>query len=396
MVGGTQRRSGSMRMVFRILEGIEAGALTVAFADGERRRFAGTRPGPEAEIVVHRQRLARRVLIGGSTAFGESYMDGDWDSPDLAALLELIATNADSVDARFRSNFLKRVGQAILHAWRRNSRLGSRRNIAYHYDLGNEFYRRWLDPGMVYSAAVFEGSQQDLEEAQRTKIRRLLERLDPRPGQHLLEIGCGWGALAVMAARDYGMRVTGITLSREQAAWAQRRVAEEGLGDRVDIRLVDYRDVTGRFDHIASCEMFEAVGERFWPVFFRTLRDRLVEGGRAALQVITIDERRFDAYRSDPDFIQRYIFPGGMLPTAKALRELSRQVGLTVEADEGFGRHYARTLGEWARRFRDAWPDIQALGFDDRFRRMWQFYLGYCEGGFRAGSIDVRQIALRR
>jgi cyclopropane-fatty-acyl-phospholipid synthase len=275
-----------------------------------------------------------------------------------------------------------------------NTRTGSRRNIAYHYDLGNAFYGEWLDPGMLYSSALFEDGANSLEAAQEQKCRRLLGLLEAKPGEHVLEIGCGWGGFACLAAKERGVKVTGITISQEQHDFAKARVQREGLAEKVDIRMVDYRDLAGRYDHVASIEMFEAVGEEYWGAFFHKVRDSLRAGGRAALQIITIDDRLFETYRRGVDFIQKYIFPGGMLPSIPALRRDTGFAGLNWLSDTGFGQHYARTLGVWRERFNEAWPVIQKMGFDERFRRMWNLYLAYCEGGFRAGNIDVVQVQL--
>jgi cyclopropane-fatty-acyl-phospholipid synthase len=284
----------------------------------------------------------------------------------------------------------------LRHLARRNTRRGSRRNIAFHYDLGNDFYALWLDPGMTYSSAVFDAAGQSLQDAQDAKYRRLAESLDLKPGHHVLEIGCGWGGFAMTAARDYGCRVTAITLSGEQRRYAEERVRRAGLSDRIEVRLQDYRDVTGRFDRIASIEMFEAVGEERWPIFFNTVRERLKPGGVAGLQVITIEDGRYEAYQRSADFIQRYIFPGGMLPSPSALAAAIDRAGLTLNNVFAFGPSYAETLAAWQGRFQRAWPQIRQLGFDGRFKRLWEFYLAYCEAGFRAGAIDVAHYRIER
>jgi cyclopropane-fatty-acyl-phospholipid synthase len=323
-------------------------------------------------------------------------MDGDWETPDLPALLTLAAMNDEALLERYYGLRWAAALRRLWHVGRANTRAGSRRNIAYHYDLGNAFYERWLDGSMTYSSAVFAREDETLAEAQANKYRRVAEKLEIAPGASVLEIGCGWGGFARLIAREFGARVTAITVSRQQCDYARKRAHEDGLADRIDVRLVDYRDVEGRFDRVASIEMLEAVGERYWPVFFAKLRDNLNDGGRAALQVITIADRWFDSYRRSVDFIQRYIFPGGMLPSPTALRRLAEQAGLTVAREEFFGPHYARTLAEWQRRFQAAWPELSPMGFDRRFKRMWEYYLAYCEAGFRAGSIDVTQVALVR
>lgn len=384
-----------MRLAFLILRRLRKGALTVVLSDGQRFGFKGSLAGPTAEVHVNHQNVAKRLLLGGDLAFAESYMDGAWESPNPAALCELCATNWDYISSAMDSHWLVRAMRRVGHFRRRNSKTGSQRNISHHYDIGNSFYECWLDPTMTYSSAIFEGSEEGLETAQMRKYRRLANSLDLRPGQKVLEIGSGWGGFARLLAREYGVTVVGLTLSTEQRAEAMKRIAADGLSDKIEIRLQDYRDVRESFDRIASIEMLEAVGEAYWSTYFATLRDRLVSGGLAAVQVITINDRNFESYRTNPDFIQKYIFPGGMLPSQERLAWQYNQAGLRIVADDGFGLDYARTLAIWRDRFLEAWPEIMEQGFDDRFRRMWDYYLCYCEGGFRAGHIDVRQIILK-
>jgi len=283
----------------------------------------------------------------------------------------------------------------LQHRWRRNHRRGSRRNIAFHYDLGNDFYRLWLDPGMTYSAALFAEPGEPLEAAQGRKYQRVLDRLGARPRAHILEIGCGWGGFAEHAARQ-GFRVTGITLSREQLAFARKRIAAAGLEDRVELRLQDYRDVNERFDHVVSIEMFEAVGEQYWQTYFETVQRALKPGGRASLQVITIDAARYEAYQREADFIQKYVFPGGMLPSVPAFDAAAQAAGLVAHEREFYGRDYADTLRRWDASVCANRHGIAALGFDERFLRLWRYYLAYCEAGFRTGRIDLMQVALAR
>jgi cyclopropane-fatty-acyl-phospholipid synthase len=381
-----------LRAMAPILSRVVTGTLRLRWTDGREWTFGGT--DPEATLLVHDAAAVRRALLGGPIGFAEGYISGEWDSPDLVALLDLLGRNMPG-DARARTPAApKTVVHRARHAAHANTRRGSRRNIAAHYDLGNDFYRLWLDPSMTYSCALFDGAADTLETAQVRKWDALLDLISPEPGDSLLEIGCGWGGFAIHAAKTRGVRVTGLTVSREQYDWARDLVEEEGLLDRVDIRLQDYRDVTGTFDHVASIEMFEAVGERYWPTFFRVLRERLRPGGTAALQVITIADGRFEDYRRHPDFIQHYVFPGGMLPSPSAFRQAAEDADLAVGAVSTYGREYAMTLAEWQRRFESALAEVLALGFDERFERVWRYYLAYCQAGFRNGICDVIQVAL--
>jgi cyclopropane-fatty-acyl-phospholipid synthase len=371
------------------------GVLTFVLPDGRELRLEGAAPGPEARLIVHDYDFIKRTISNGTIGFGEGYMAGEWDTPDLSTLLEVLASNY----ARFeRVSFGNRFMAAlnVLHhaLLRRNSRMGSKKNIQAHYDLGNAFYSRWLDPTMTYSAARFERPGEPLSEAQKRKYRTLCEGMGLNAGHQVLEIGCGWGGFAEFAAKDVGARVTAITISEEQYRFAKERMFREGLNERADIRLVDYRDVEGQFDRVASIEMFEAVGERYWPTYFDKVRESLKPGGRAGLQIITIRDEYFEHYKRTPDFIQKYIFPGGMLPSEERLRAITDQSGLSWAHISRFGVCYAETLAEWGRRFEAAWDEIVHLGFDERFRKLWRFYLSYCEAGFRTERTDVVQLSL--
>jgi cyclopropane-fatty-acyl-phospholipid synthase len=345
--------------------------------------------GPCASLRIVRPRAIRRLFIGGEIGFAEAFMDGDWETPDLPGFLALVTCNEPHVPTTLSGLGAVRQFYRLRHRRRPNTRNGSRRNIAAHYDLGNAFYARWLDAGMTYSSALFVDPKESLERAQQNKYARLAQMIDLAEDQHVLEIGCGWGTFALYAARTHGCRVTALTLSREQADHARQAVAAAGLQDRIEVRLQDYRDVVGTYDRVVSIEMFEAVGEAFWSRFFAVVRERLRPGGVAGLQIISIDEARFAAYRRGTDFIQQYIFPGGMLPSATALREAVQAAGLQLSDAITFGSSYMRTLQLWRDRFVKSWPDIEALGFDARFRRMWLYYLAYCETGFACGTLDV-------
>jgi cyclopropane-fatty-acyl-phospholipid synthase len=372
------------------------GVLEVVTPDGLSIPIRGGGDGPEGRLIVRDYRFVGRVLAGGAVGFAEGYMAGEWDTPDLSALLTAIGRNFDRIRASITGNPLVQLVNRAIHKLRPNTRAGSKRNIAAHYDLGNSFYEKWLDRTMTYSSARYEKRGQDLSEAQTAKYRALARTMGLQAGQTVLEIGCGWGGFAEFAAREVGAKVTGITISQAQYDYAKARLFREGLAERTDIRLIDYRDVDGQFDRVASIEMFEAVGEEYWPTYFGKVRDVLAPGGRAGLQIITIDDQLFEGYRRRADFIQKYIFPGGVLPSIERLKQETARADLGWNKLERFGQDYADTLAEWGRRFRAAWPEIQPMGFDERFRRLWQFYLSYCEAGFRIGRTDVIQLELAK
>ncbi|MCB1788915.1 MAG: class I SAM-dependent methyltransferase [Gammaproteobacteria bacterium] len=393
------RLSWSARRLVRLLQPLRRGVLSLVFADAEVCLY-GARPGPAATLHVERPgALLRRLMWRGDLGFAEAYIAGDWHSEELAEALHLFAVNLDAyADVERRHGIVRWLTRAQ-HRLRRNTLRGSRRNISAHYDLGNDFYARWLDPGMTYSAGLFthgDVRSSELSEAQQHKYQRMLALSGARPGQTILEIGCGWGGFAEYAAQR-GHRVIGLTLSREQLAYARQRIAAAGLQDLVDLRLCDYRNFHGEVDHIVSIEMFEAVGSEYWETFFATMARCLRPGGQAALQVITIDETLFDTYASNPGgFIQRYIFPGGMLPTVTHLNALAADAGMAVQQLDGFGRDYAETLVRWREAFDADVPWLDAHGYDARFRRTWRYYLAFCEAGFTSAQLDVVQIALRK
>ncbi len=349
----------------------------------------------EAQMVLKSYAVLWKLARRGALGFAEAYMDGDIDTDDLRALFELYLVNEPAITRSFPSLNTTRRRDRAFHTHRRNTLVGSRRNIADHYDLGNAFYGLWLDPSMLYSSGIFNTSDMTLEDAQQVKLQRILAALDLSVGQSLLEIGCGWGALAEAAARR-GAKVRAITISEQQLSAAKARISAAGFAHSVDISSEDYRDTAGTFDLLVSIEMIEAVGEDNWPVYFNTIAERLCPGGLAVIQAITIREDTFAQYRENPDFIQRYIFPGGMLPTVELMRQRAGDAGLSFETIERFGASYALTLAEWRRRFEAAWPEISSLGFDERFRRMWLYYLTYCEVGFQRGLIDVGIYRLRK
>ncbi|MBC7767703.1 MAG: class I SAM-dependent methyltransferase [Phycisphaerales bacterium] len=387
------RAPASVKAVLLALLQLKSGAASVALPDGRRLRFGD---GPAVDFRIRDYRFAKRVLTNGDIGFAEGYMAGEWESDDLTALLTLLAANVERFTRLLEGGPVGKAIHWMRHLSRDNSKSGARRNILAHYDLGNNFYEAWLDASMTYSSARFDAKVRDLESAQSAKYRALAEQLDLKPDDHVLEIGCGWGGFAEFAAREYGARVTGITISDEQLAYACARMERAGLSDRVEIRREDYRDVQGQFDKVASIEMFEAVGEKYWPAYFAKISDVLKPGGRAGLQIITIREELFEKYRKRADFIQRYVFPGGMLVSMDRLKEETAKVGLVWRKAEAFGQSYADTLAEWARRFKAKWGDIRDMGFDERFKQLWLFYLSYCEAGFRTGRTDVVQVGLTK
>jgi cyclopropane-fatty-acyl-phospholipid synthase len=371
---------------------IDVGALDIDFPGDKRVRIEGKSQGPEAKLIVHNYRIADRILAGGDVGVAEAYFAGDWSSPNITQFLELFCRNSHLMETLLAKKPLIKAWLNLIHWLNSNTKFGSRRNISRHYDLGNAFYEKWLDQSMTYSSALFETGANDMETAQKAKYRSLADETQIREGDEILEIGCGWGGFAEYLATVRGAKVKALTISREQYDYARSRIAKAGLNEQVQICFQDYRDETGTYDKIVSVEMFEAVGEKYWPVFFNQMNQSLRPGGLAGLQIITIQDRFFEHYRRTTDFIQRYIFPGGMLPSPKKLNELGEKHGLSLSSEKIFGQDYARTLAEWRERFHDAWPKIQPLGFDDKFRTMWSYYLSYCEAGFRAGNIDVRQV----
>jgi cyclopropane-fatty-acyl-phospholipid synthase len=375
---------------------LECGALTATLPNGARYLFEGSKPGPAAEFVINDLGFAKRLFEGGDIGLAEAYMAGEWETPDLQAFLYLFCVNHAAVATLLPGRPMMKLFQRFRHWLNRNTKSGSKRNIHAHYDLGNAFYREWLDRTMTYSSALYAPGDNDLASAQTRKYRALAEAGGFKAGEHVLEIGCGWGGFAEFAASEIGCRVTCLTISQEQYNWAVDRIARAGLSDKVTIKLQDYRDETGVYDRIASIEMFEAVGEQYWPDYFDQLRDRLKPGGTAALQIITIQERFWEGYRTEIDFIRRYIFPGGMLPTPSRLDELAAERGMVRTAERIFGHDYARTLDDWRDTFRQVWPRLVPLGFDERFRRLWEYYFAYCAAGFRSENIDVRQIVYAR
>jgi cyclopropane-fatty-acyl-phospholipid synthase len=387
---------GFNRILDRIDAGLLEGGIDATLPDGSRRMLGGRKAGPVPVVHLYSWRSIVRLVSSGSVGWYKSWALGEWSSPDPVPLFDLFMRNGQSLGEVARAKGIWRRLNRGVHLLRRNSRARARLNIAHHYDLGNDFYSAWLDPSMTYSSALFaEGRAEPLEAAQERKIRALLDRLELKPGQRLLELGCGWGSLAEIAARDYGVEVVGLTLSAEQKAYADRRMAEAGLSERVSIQLTDYRDVEGTFDAVASAEMVEAVGQDYWPAYLQTIARVLKPGGRAAIQLISIREELFDSYAASADFIQTYIFPGGMLVSEPRFQAIAELAGLSWRDRKGFGLDYAETLKRWRERYDSAVEEGRLpSGFDERFHELWRYYLMYCEGGFRGGGIDVAQVTL--
>ena len=382
--------------VMQVAKGMGAGRLDFVLPDGRRFRAEGRHPGPVAEVIVHDPDLFARLIREGDLGFCDAYVEGGWTTPDLMAFMDLVHQDNEAIYDGFPGQGLIRAYERLRHWLRSNSKTRAKKNIAYHYDLGNDFYRLWLDDTMTYSSGLFRSGQESLEAAQRAKYASMVDRMGAQPGDHVLEIGCGWGGFAEYAAGERGLKITGLTISQAQHDYAVARMDRAGLSDRVQIKLQDYRDERGTYDGIASIEMFEAVGEKYWPVYFGALRDRLKPGRNATLQIITVADKRFETYRKGVDFIQKYIFPGGMLPSPTALRSEIRRAGLALVGSVEFGESYSQTLRRWHETFNDRWDDMAKLGFDQRFRRMWNMYLTACAGAFNSGNCDVTQITVTR
>ena len=383
------------RFILKMLAGLQHGALKLELPDGQTAYFGdGASP---VTLRLHNWSMFDAVLKSGDIGFAETYIDGSWSTDDLTGLIELFIRNRQAIESLFHGKWWGQLLYRMRHLFNLNSRSGSRKNIHAHYDIGNDFYRLWLDPSMTYSSALFSKDQEgSLQQGQDAKYRRILRQLSVKPGEQILEVGCGWGGFAEIAAKVGGARVRGLTLSSEQLQYAQQRLADAGLDDRTEMMLMDYRDSNGRYDAIASIEMFEAVGEEFWPAYFECIARNLKDGGRACIQTIVIADELFENYRKGTDFIQQYIFPGGMLPSPSAFRAAAEKHGLCIVNEFSFGPDYARTLAEWRDAFNRKLPQVRKLGFDERFLRTWEFYFGYCEAGFRADSIGVKQFTLKK
>jgi cyclopropane-fatty-acyl-phospholipid synthase len=382
--------------VFDMSARMQNGRLDFILPDGRAFRADGQAPGPVAELHIHNPDIFARLVREGDLGFCEAYLEGWWSTPDLQAFMDLVHADNEEMYDGFPGMTLLRNFEKFRFWLRSNSKRQARKNIEHHYDLGNDFYGLWLDETMTYSSAKFESGQESLEKAQIAKYASMVDEMGVVPGDHVLEIGCGWGGFAEYAAKERGLKVTGLTISKEQFDYAVARMERLGLQDKVEIKLQDYRDETGLYDGIASIEMFEAVGEKYWPVYFETVRERLNPGAKATLQIITVQDRRWEVYRRGVDFIQKYIFPGGMLPSRGALLAEVEKAGLKMAQSVEFGESYSQTLRRWHVTFNDRWDEVAALGFDDRFRKMWNFYLTSCAATFQSGNCDVTQITVTK
>ena len=382
--------------VFDLVGKLNSGRVDFILPDGRRFRAEGLKPGPVAEVTINNPDVFARLVREGDLGFCDAYLDGWWTTPDLQAFMDFIHADNDDMYDGFPGMALVRAWEKARFWFQSNTKRQALKNISYHYDLGNDFYSLWLDETMTYSSALFNTSQESLEKAQIAKYASMVDQMGVQPGDHVLEIGCGWGGFAEYAAKERGLKVTGLTISKEQLEYAQKRIKRKGLSDKVNLKLQDYRDETGVYDGVASIEMFEAVGEKYWPVYFDKIKQCLKPGKQATLQIITIQDARWEVYRKSVDFIQKYIFPGGMLPSPSVLRKEVHKAGLSVQHSIEFGKSYSQTLRRWFEVFNNKWDNISAMGFDDRFRRMWNFYLTSCAATFESGNCDVTQITLQK
>lgn len=363
------------------------GRLLLGFPSGYQQTFGSGEP--QVSVQLHSLKPLLRLFTGGTNGWSDAYLCGEWDSPDLTALVRWALRNEAELSGISKAQWFNDMLYNLYHWQHRNTRRGSRRNIATHYDLGNRFYQKWLDPGMTYSSALFLDPDMTLQQAQTAKYQRILALLSPREGSRILEIGCGWGEFALQALQQHPVEIDGVTLSVEQRQWAQEKLIQAGFAEHANVSLTDYRDIKRQYDNVVSIEMFEAVGQEHWDTYFTKLKGVLKPGGKAVLQIITIDDVRFEHYSRQAEFIQRHVFPGGMLPSVKVLKEKFSQHGFRLAHQQMFGKDYARTLFCWHTQFEQHWSQISEQGFDENFRRLWRYYLSYCEGGFEENAIDV-------
>ena len=384
------------KLFLKIMDQIQVGHFVLIMPDGEKRQYYGKTPGRRGELHIKDYAGISKIVASGDIGLAEAYRDNMIDSPDMTALLLLCIENQNALETVFRGNFLGMIYYRLRHLFRGNSRKGSKKNIEAHYDLGNNFYELWLDPTMTYSAAIFKHMDESLEQAQKNKYQRIIDTINPKSTDHILEVGCGWGGFATMAALQTGCKVTCLTLSQEQYQYATDLVRKMGLDTQVSIKICDYRDELGTYDHIVSIEMVEAVGEEYWEQYFNMIEAKLRPGGKAMLQSIYIVDELFDNYRKSTDFIQQYIFPGGMVLAPQVFEKYSVKNNLVIKDFYKFGLDYAQTLNLWRREFKQKYEEVKKIGFDDAFLKLWDFYYIYCEAGFLSRRIDVAQIVLEK
>ena len=371
------------------------GSISIEWPNGVTNKIDADNHGPHAHLKIADNNVIKEIIHGGSVKFAELYMDKRISSKNLTSLMHYCALNNDQAEETFKISFLKYLYNKFLHLKNRNTKIQAKKNISYHYDLGNQFYRYWLDKSMTYSSAIFSNQYDKLELAQKNKYKKLAELSNIKNGDTILEIGCGWGGFSEFLGNNYDCKITAITISKEQFNFAKKRIEEANLSKKVTVLFCDYRNIEGKFDKIVSIEMFEAVGKDYWNVFFDKIKSILKPNGNIGLQLITIDDKIYNVYEKNPDFIQKYIFPGGMLPSFKILENILSNNSLYIESVNSYANDYAKTLSLWKQEFNKNWENIEKLGFDETFNRMWNYYLSYCEGGFLSKNIDLKQINLK-
>ena len=380
-----------------LLKGIKKfsyGSIQIEFSDGYIENIKAKKPGPKAMLKINKPNAAKEIIQGGSVAFAESYINKDISTDNLTNLIHYCALNNDQAESTFNISILKKIVHKIFHYKNKNTKNQAKKNISFHYDLGNKFYEYWLDKTMTYSSAIFNNKSIELEAAQNNKYKKLAELSAIKNGDQILEIGCGWGGFAEFIGNNYDCNLTAVTISKEQYEYTKKRIFDANLSHKIEVLLCDYRNITGKFDKIVSIEMFEAVGKQYWNTFFKKIENILKPKGSISLQLITIDDNIYDVYKTNPDFIQKYIFPGGMLPSDKILKELINKTSLKINSIDSFSKDYAKTLNIWNKEFNKKWDKIEKLGFDENFKLLWNYYLSYCEGGFLSKNIDLKQIKL--
>ena len=380
-----------------LLKGIKKfsyGSIQIEFSDGYIENIKAKKPGPKAMLKINKPNAAKEIIQGGSVAFAESYINKDISTDNLTNLIHYCALNNDQAESTFNISILKKIIHKVFHYKNKNTKNQAKKNISFHYDLGNKFYEYWLDKTMTYSSAIFNNKSIELEVAQNNKYKKLAELSAIKNGDQILEIGCGWGGFAEFIGNNYDCNLTAVTISKEQYEYTKKRIFDANLSHKIEVLLCDYRNITGKFDKIVSIEMFEAVGKQYWNTFFKKIENILKPKGSISLQLITIDDNIYDVYKTNPDFIQKYIFPGGMLPSDKILKELINKTSLKINSIDSFSKDYAKTLNIWNKEFNKKWDKIEKLGFDENFKLLWNYYLSYCEGGFLSKNIDLKQIKL--